>query len=247
MTIRGTVAKVATSGAQLLGRVAAGVWPQMCVFCGVECSDAEDGICEACTADLPWLDSACPRCAAPLPARVPCGDCQSEPPVFASALAALRYSFPVDAAIRRLKFHRRLEYAPVLGQALVARAEDRVEDVDALLPVPLNWQRRFARGYNQAFELCRPLAVTTGIPLLTDIRRTRPTPFQSGLPASARKGNVAGAFRARRRINARHVLVVDDVMTTGATCNAVAAAALDAGAERVSVLVLARAQPGLKA
>ena len=225
------------------------VWPRCCVFCGVDCRDDEPYVCDGCSADLPWLGPACPMCAKPLAvvSAVPCGECQRRPPVFADAAAAFRYVFPVDAAIRRFKFHRRLDYVPAFAAILVALASRYADDVDALLPVPLYWARQFRRGYNQALELCRPLAAATGWPVLNDIRRTRPTSYQSGLPAAERHGNLAGAFVARRSLAARHVLIVDDVMTTGATCAALAAVALEAGAGRVSVLALARAQPGLNA
>jgi ComF family protein len=106
--------------------------------------------------------------------------------------------------------------------------------------VPLHWRRHAQRGFNQAVELCRDLEQSTGLPMRCNIRRIRATPYQSGLEAEARGANLRAAFAARSHLPSRHVLLVDDVITTGATCRELAKAALDAGAAKVSVLAVAR-------
>lgn len=219
------------------------VMPVSCVFCG---GPAEiDAICRPCLEDLPRVEHGCGRCArplaAPLPEGVHCGECQRRPPPYSSARAALHYAFPVDAAIKYLKFRRRLDYVPAFASILADAVRDLHESVDALAPVPLHWRRQATRGFNQAEELCAALGRRTGLPALRNLVRARPTPYQSGLHAPERRRNLRGAFAVRGSIGARHVLIVDDVITTGETCTWLARALLEAGATRVSVLAIATA------
>lgn len=228
------------------------VMPVACIFCGVECMGGERGICSGCFGDLPWLGPRCGRCAAPLAAMtdegLDCADCQRSPPPFTAAAAAFHYEFPVDAAIRALKFHRRLDYVPVFGRLLASMAAALPDDIDGVLPVPLHWRRQFRRGYNQAAELARPVARAQGLLLVGGVRRLRPTRYQTGLSATERRLNVEAAFGVRGTLQARHVLIVDDVVTTAATCRQLAQALLAAGAREVSLLAVARAgQAGLNA
>jgi ComF family protein len=221
------------------------VMPRLCVFCGSECTPAEPLCCTGCADDLPWLGPHCPRCAEPLNAEpVPaagCAACQLDPPPFESVSAVFRYAFPVDAALKALKFHRRLDYAPAFGAVLAAVVATLPGDIDALLPVPLHWRRKLWRGYNQSCELCSPIAAASGLPLLHGVCRVRPTPYQTGLSAGSRRRSLKNAFEVRGRIDGGHILIVDDVVTTGATCRQLAVALLEAGAGRVSVLAVARA------
>ena len=215
-----------------------------CVFCGGSCYTQEHFICAGCLADLPRNEPACPRCASPLPLAspgLPCASCQQGMPPFAEALVPLRYDFPVDAAIRGLKFHGRLYYGNALGEVLVDALSRSSLDPDALLPVPLHWRRQARRGFNQAEVLAARLRRRTGLRFLGAVRRCRATPYQSGLDTGQRRRNLVGAFAVTRPITARHVLLVDDVMTTGATVSQLAACLLEHGVERVSVMALARA------
>ncbi len=160
---------------------------------------------------------------------------------FAVAVAPLAYEFPVDAAIRLFKFHRKLHYASAFGELLCAAAADLPADIDALLPVPLHWLRHGVRGFNQAAEICRPLQQASGLPVMRNVVRIRRTPYQSGLGARERRRNLSGAFVVRGTVRARHVLLVDDVITTGETCTQLARELLARGAQKISVLALARA------
>jgi ComF family protein len=126
---------------------------------------------------------------------------------------------------------------------LLAELSLHFPDVDALVPVPLHRRRHVARGFNQAHELCRPLVRRTGLPLVRDARRIRPTAPQTGLDAVARRRNLRNAFVVVRKLRCRHPLIVDDVMTTGETCRQLALALLKAGAATVNVLTVARAAP----
>lgn len=199
------------------------VMPLRCAFCGVRTRDGEAHVCDACAADLPWLAPA--MSAPPL-------DC---------VLAPLAYEFPVDAAIKALKFRRRLWYGPALAQLLTRTVAALPPGVDAVLPVPLHWRRRWRRGFNQAREVGRPVAKQLDVALIGGARRVRATRSQSGLSAGERSRNVRGAFLMRGPCRARHVLIVDDVITTGATIGQLARAVLDGGAEKVSALAIARA------
>lgn len=155
--------------------------------------------------------------------------------------APLEYTFPVDAALKALKFRRRLDYVPAFAELLWRVFNELPADIDALLPVPLHWRRHALRGFNQAAELCGVLHKRSGLRLLSSIRRIRATSFQSGLAADARRRNLQHAFAARTRITARHVLIIDDVITTGETCQQLAKVVLAAGAQKVSALAVARA------
>ena len=219
--------------------------PNGCVFCGGPLGLDAAPVCPGCVADLPWIANGCARCAAPVPGAPPdgppCGRCQLEPPPFDAAVAPLHYRFPIDAAIRAFKFHRRLHYAPAFASILAQAADRLPDDIDGLLPVPLHWRRQAMRGFNQARELCAPLQRLLGVRIIEQVSRHRATPFQSGLAAGARRRNLRDAFAVRGRIAARHALIVDDVLTTGATCGQLAEVLREAGVRRVSVLAVARA------
>lgn len=195
--------------------------------------------------DIPWIDNACEHCGTPifraLPAGVDCGNCQQRPPPFTMAFAPLHYDFPVDAVIKSLKFDRKLFLAPGLASLLLPWLLGRAGHYDVLLPVPLHQRRHATRGFNQAYELARHLGSSTGLPVSRCVARTRNTNTQSGLDAATRKKNMIGAFGVVSAPPGRSFLVVDDVMTTGETCRALASVLLDAGVERVDILTVARA------
>jgi ComF family protein len=221
------------------------VMPKCCVFCGAARRHYEAALCDGCAGDLPWIREQCPGCARPLASQpapgVRCAGCQVRPMPFEAAVAPLAFEFPVDAAVRQFKFHRKLQYAEPLGELLCGAAARLPDDIDALLPVPLHWLRHGVRGFNQAAELCRPLQRATGLPVIRNVKRLRRTPYQSGLAARERRRNLAGAFAVAGTVAARHVVLVDDVMTTGETCSQLARVLLAGGALKVSVLALARA------
>jgi len=194
---------------------------------------------------MPWNDRYCERCGQSLPgtepAGVPCAACQLRPPPFAAARAPLLYAFPVDAALKAIKFRRQLWYVPAFAALLASILEREMADADGLLPVPLHRWRQARRGFNQAAELCAPLCRASGLPVVRGVRRVRATAPQSGLDAAARRRNLANAFAVRGKLACRRPVIVDDVITTGETCRQLAATLLDAGAESVRVLAVARA------
>jgi ComF family protein len=226
-----------------LSRIVDALLPHSCVLCGLHLD--KGSVCGECRSELPWIDRACPSCAAPVPAEVPdavpCADCQRRPPPFRCVIAPLHYRFPVDALIKDLKFRGRLHLAPALAELIVESVAAADIAPDALVPVPLHRWRHGIRGFNQAGELARAVGSCLRLPVRALVRRRRATRPQSGLGGEERRSNVRRAFRAARRCACRHALIVDDVVTTGETCRAVASALLDAGVGEVSVVAVARA------
>ena len=216
-----------------------------CVFCGTRARRDEQSICQGCLSDLPWVANACALCAAPVGAALPhgvhCAGCQRRPPQFQATIAPLLYEFPVDAGLKALKFGRSLHYAPAFAELLLLQWPRFSSDIDALLPVPLHWRRQAFRGFNQATELSRPLAKHVGLPVIGGVSRARATAFQSGLSAPQRQRNLKNAFAVKKVLRSRHVLIVDDVVTTGETTRQLARALIERGVEKVSVLAVARA------
>lgn len=222
------------------------LWPARCLVCAESAEDARD-LCRACAATLPWNRTACDRCALPLAAPGTCGTCLRRPPPLTAVHAACRYGFPLDRLLLRFKFHHDLTAGRLLSQ-LMAEACTSLPRPDAVVPVPLHRARLRQRGYDQALELARPLARALSLPLRENVLvRVRATDAQSELDARARRRNVRDAFAVQPRAalrscdgQVRHVVLVDDVMTTGATLHAAAAALLRAGVQRVDAWVCAR-------
>ena len=214
-----------SSALQVLRNIDDSLMPERCAFCGTRTLRDEPAACGGCREDLPWLDN--PRQDAPAP--------------LTALVAIFAYEFPVDAALKALKFKRKLYYAPAFGSMLGDALRFLPDDIDALLPVPLHWRRLTVRGFNQALEISKPLARRYGLPIVNGVVRHRATRSQSGLTAAERNRNLQGAFTVRRTLSARHVLIVDDVVTTAATTRHVARVLLKSGVEKVSVLAVARA------
>jgi len=209
------------------------------------CRGAACGIlCPACDADLPRLaGTLCPRCALPSPGAAVCGRCLADAPHYDATVAALAYRFPADTLVHALKFRSQLALAPLLGD-LLQKCIPAGERADCVLPVPLSKERLRERGYNQAAEIARHVAKERRVPLeLTIMIRERNTQAQADLPWSDRARNVRGAFRCERSLDGAAIAVVDDVMTTGATLDELAATLKRAGAARVVNWVVARTFP----
>lgn len=225
---------------------------QHCLLCG-EAADGSVPICMACETDLPWLGEHCRSCALPLAsAGLTCGQCLKQPPAFEQVSVPWTYSFPLDTVITRFKHSANWPYgrllADLLCQFLQHRFEDDLDRPDALLPVPLAAKRLRQRGFNQAALLARWLS--TGLDIPCDeklLARVLDTSAQQDLNAQARKSNLRNAFALApgALIKGRHLALVDDVLTTGATAHAVARLLMEAGAARVDVYCLARTpKPG---
>ncbi|MDN7899996.1 ComF family protein [Burkholderia cepacia] len=242
----------------LAARVAAVALPNRCALCG---NLSHTMICIACDAAY-WNEARlrCGVCAIPLGIGQPrshrargahagsaaayrCDACRAAPPPFDATLALADYRTPLDGLARGLKFHRQL----ALGTEFAARLARLIDDTpgaggfDLVAPVPLSHRRLVARGYNQAWAIARPLARRLGVradaALLARVADTAP---QSRLDRHARRDNVIAAFAVAGGVAGRHVALVDDVMTSGATLAAAAHALKAAGAARVTNLVALR-------
>jgi ComF family protein len=220
---------------------------QLCLLCS-ESADGSTPICMACEAELPWLGDHCQVCALPLPvAGLTCGQCLKAPPAFEQVIAPWTYSFPVDSLITRFKHAAKWPYgrllAELLAQSLQHRFDEGLKRPDVLVPVPLARKRLRERGYNQAAMLARWLS--DGLKIRCDenlLRRTQDTTAQQDLDAKARKQNLLKAFSLTpgAQIKDRHLALVDDVLTAGATAQNLARLLILAGAARVDVYCLAR-------
>jgi ComF family protein len=206
-------------------RLHGGLLPPRCVLCLDPGRAPALDLCPACEAELPVLGPPC------------------EAPPFARVVAPFRYAWPVDALIRGFKYHGQLPHGRVLGTLLAEAVLACGTPLPQLIvPVPLHPARERERGYNQAWELARVAGRRLDVPIAPTLcARTRATPPQASLDAAARRANLAGAFAVTRPPGARHVALVDDVLTTGATVAAVAAALLGAGVTRVDCWTVARA------
>jgi ComF family protein len=218
-----------------------------------EPADTTTPICSACETELPWLGDHCQTCALPLPAPgLTCGQCLQQPPAFERVVAPWVYSFAVDTLITRFKHNAKWPLGHLLGELLAQYLQHRFdEDLDrpeVLIPVPLATKRLRQRGFNQAAMLARWLSESLKIPCdETLLLRIQDTSAQQELKADARKRNLRNAFALAPDtcVAGRHLALIDDVLTTGATAQTLARLLMDAGAARVDVYCLARTpKPG---
>jgi ComF family protein len=227
-----------------------------CLTCGALLEFPLDGpVCPACWgAVVPIPPPLCVVCGDALPSWrslnpvTCCARCRRRRPALACARAAGAYEGVLRQVIHGLKYEGRRTLAAPLGEMMRARGIEVLRGADLVVPVPLHWRRRHARGFNQAEDLARQL----GLPVVRALRRVRPTSPQSGLSAADRRRNLRGAFAPRRRgwlrrrrhdpgIRGACVVVVDDVSTTGATLDACARVLREGGAREVRALTAARA------
>ncbi|MCB1938488.1 MAG: ComF family protein [Rhodocyclaceae bacterium] len=214
--------------------------PAHCIVCALPSGGAP--MCTPCRGELPAATPGCPRCAVPGTAGVLCGHCQRRLPAFDWVVAGFTYAFPVDQLIQRLKYAHDFAVAQAFSRVLIDRIERPA--VDLLVPVPLHRSRLRERGFNQAVEIARPVARAWGRPLaLSEVQRVRPTVAQAGLSRKVRRANLRAAFGCTRALDGLRVLMVDDVMTTGATLDALARCLKQHGAAEVGALVVARTPP----
>jgi len=223
-----------------------------CLLCD-EPADTALPLCGSCEAELPWLGGQCLVCALPLPsAGLSCGACLKRPPAFSRVEAPWRYAFPIDALVTRFKHQAKWPLgrllAGLMSQHLLHSFTEGLPRPECLLPVPLAAKRLRRRGFNQATLLARWLSQSLQLPLEERLlQRIQDTPAQQELDAAARRRNLRRAFALApgSTIEGRHLALVDDVLTTGATAESLARLLKKAGAARVDVYCLARTpKPG---
>lgn len=224
-------------------------FPSTCLVCG------EDGLlspfCDPCRAELIEAGGlACERCAMPVgpwgDRSGGCSECRGRRLGFDATLALGPYEGPIRHLCLKLKREPNAWLARWAAELLVEAHGPGLLAIGAsrVVPVPLHWRRRLVRGYNQAEALARPLAGRLGLPVSQPLRRIQPTPPLARLGRTARTSLMRGAFRSRKglALDGETILLVDDILTTGATCGEAARALKRAGAGRVVVVVVGRAE-----
>ena len=222
--------------------------PPACVLCSGRLADARLVLCGRCAdAMRPLRSPVCVRCglglAGAYDAQRCCARCTQTIPRFDAARAPWWFCGPMRDTIHQFKYRRRWRLGRRLADDMAALAASSLplREVDAVVPVPLHWAKRWARGFNPAEELAVGVARRIKKPCWpTALRRVRWTGSQTRLRGAARRGNVSGAFAARRALPDRSLLLVDDVFTSGATVSACASALKEAGARAVFVVTAAR-------
>jgi len=223
--------------------------PPLCPACRDPVGDGA-GLCATCWSKLSPIERPfCEKLGIPFTYDPGPGilsmQAMANPPAYQRARAAVRYDDVARTMVHAIKYGDRLDLAPVMARWMGRAGAELMGEADVMMPVPLHWRRMWARRFNQSAALCNTLSKNSGLPAnFTALRRVKATPQQVGLSKSERASNVQGAFRvaaeARGEIRQRRILLIDDVLTSGATVDACARALLRAGARQVDVLVFAR-------
>jgi len=229
------------------------ILPPTCLACRTPMGETA-GLCPKCWTQAGFIERPyCERLGTPFPAdyggELISPAALAAPPAYARARAAARYSDVTRGLIHMMKYGDRMDLVQALGGWMARAGGDLFSDADLLVPVPLHWRRLWQRRFNQSSALAHSISKRKGIAVADHaLVRARATQPQFGLPRERRAENVQGAFRVppekRIEIRGRKVILVDDVLTTGATADACTKALLRAGALRVDVLVLARVVDG---
>ena len=226
------------------------LFPPCCLFCSSTriLKNCRGEVCPDCHQSIGKAVSVCRVCAAPLLSFATtchtCEACLRKTSPFSRVWMVGSYCDPLKEAIHRLEYREQIFLSRGLGELLgdCLAEEDPPPAFDLILPVPLHLNRLRQRGYNQALEIARPLGRRTGWPVdALRLQRLRATPPQQGLPLAARERNLSGAFHCEGSLYGARVLLVDDVMTSGATVRECSRVLKQAGAREVAVAILARA------
>src|SRR5579863_9680826 len=222
--------------------------PQLCAACREPVKGM--GLCPACWSKLSFITRPyCERLGIPFVYDPGPGilsmEAIADPPAYNRARAAVRFDEISRALVHALKYGDRLDLAPMMGRWVGNAGRELLAEADALVPVPLHWRRLWARRFNQSAMLAAAVSAESGVPVATGlVKRIKPTAQQVGLSRTERAANVQGAFRvppeARGQVAGRRLILVDDVLTSGATVDGCARALLRAGAANVDILIFAR-------
>lgn len=224
-------------------------FPHTCVLCAERSTQTRD-LCVPCEKELPWTSLACKQCGLRLPASTTadvCGQCQVSPPAFNYVYALCDYEDPIDRMITAAKFNHQLVYTRLLGELLAQKAQQswykQQPLPELLLPVPLHAQRLRERGYNQSLEIAKTAAKKLNLPIGKHYcRRVKATAPQSSLAHNERDKNVEKAFILHKPLPAKHVAIIDDIITTGHTADEMSKTLRQAGVERIDIWCCARTQ-----
>ncbi len=222
--------------------------PRLCPACREPVGGP--GLCPACWSKLHFITKPyCERLGIPFVYDPGPGILSMEaianPPAYRRARAAVRFDEISRALVHALKYGDRLDLAPMMGRWIARAGRELLAEADVIVPVPLHWRRLWARRFNQSAQLAAAVAAASGVPMVSNaLKRTKSTAQQVGLTRPQRAANIQGAFRVppegTAAVVGRRLVVVDDVLTSGATVEGCARALLRAGAANVDVLVFAR-------
>jgi ComF family protein len=239
---------------ELAQKLLSALFPSRCILCRqtvrVAAINPNIEVCIDCYQALPHNDNNCVRCALPLPvdigSQILCGRCIKKTPSYDYSCSVFRYESDIINLIHQLKFGEKISYARSIGEILLASFESNLLEKhgvpDCIIPVPIHDRRLRGRGYNQSIEIARVMAKKLETPIAYDaVVKKHSTLAQSGLNAKERQKNIKNAFDVINVENYKHVLIVDDVVTTGSTVNEIAKALKKNGVDRVGVLSIARA------
>jgi len=231
------------------------LYPTRCLLCGNASDSRFAGqLCEPCAADIPNNPNACVKCALPLtssdqhPPQSPahCAQCIKKPPAYEVCWSPFIYAQPLEWMIQQLKFNAKLNFAPLLSRLILNNlpahlyANDRP---DVIIPMPLHRRRLQQRGFNQSQLLIKPIAQALNLPLdLYASKRIRDTEHQTGKSAHQRRQNIKNAFSYKHKPNHQHVVIFDDVVTTGSSVSELTKTLKNGGVKRVDIWCLARAE-----
>lgn len=226
-------------------------YPPRCLLCD-SLTPLVDGlsICRACEAELRENHQGCRLCAAPLTGggaleSLVCGQCLKQAPPFSRSWSPFIYAQPLEWMIQQLKFNAKLAFAPLLAGLMIRRLPGEIYDdrPDVIIPMPLHGRRIRQRGFNQSTLLARPLAERLSVRLDENCcSRIRDTEQQTGKSARQRRQNLRGAFQYRQQHGYRHVIIVDDVVTTTSSVTELSRTLRNGGVERIDVVSLSRAE-----
>ncbi|MEP4703669.1 MAG: ComF family protein, partial [Hyphomicrobiales bacterium] len=225
------------------------ILPPRCLACD-ELVAEQGGLCATCWQEMPFIESPfCDRTGKPmafdLKDTIVSAEALANPPIYRKMRAPTRYEGTARRMILSFKFHDRLDLTPHLARLMVRSGTDLLNEADIIIPVPLHRKRLFSRRFNQSAELAKEISTLTGIPCaLEGLQRIRPTKQQTTLDMAARHKNVEGAFRVPAseviNVQGRRIILIDDVVTTGATINACTRALLREKASHIDILTFAK-------
>ncbi len=217
-----------------------------CVLCSEVChSSYQTLICEPCLSDLPVITASCTVCSTTLSIKDTanvCGSCLKTRPFYQKSIIPLEYTFPTTELIKQLKYNNKLLYSEILSKILLDRIKQNNDTFpECIIPVPLHPVRLMKRGFNQSALIAKTISKELNIPVdLKSCRRIKNTLQQTGFSKSQRKKNIRNAFSVRKNFSAKHVAILDDVVTTGSTVNELAKVLQQAGAETIEIWACAR-------